>query len=222
MLTIVPSRGRPQNIARLVDAWSTAEISDLLVVCDEDDPEVARYLPLVGRRGVSLTITPPLGGLGPTLNFYAVLHETDHTVIAFMGDDHVPRTQGWDTRLLTECRNGGIAYGDDLFQRQNLPTAVAMDARIIHALGFMVPPGITHLYIDNFWKELGLALGTLHYLSDVVIEHVHPAAGGKAPDDERYAFVNSTAMWHHDGIAYETYMNNHFWDDVRKVKEALA
>jgi hypothetical protein len=65
-----------------------------------------------------------------------------------------------------------------------------MQSRMIKALGFMAPPAMRHLYLDNFWKELGEAVGGLVYLPDVIIEHLHPV-NGKAEWDERYRAVNA-------------------------------
>jgi hypothetical protein len=47
--------------------------------------------------------------------------------LASLGDDHRPRTKGWDRRLIDaiESLGGapGIAYGDDKLQGAALPTA---------------------------------------------------------------------------------------------------
>ena len=44
----------------------------------------------------------------------------------------------------------GIAYGDDLLQGQNLPTAFAMTRDIVLELNGITFPGCKHLYFDNF------------------------------------------------------------------------
>jgi len=225
VLYIVPSRGRPHNVLELIDAWeATRAVARLQIIVDEDDPELPAYKDVMRVRSgnwFSLTIAPPLGGLGPILNAYAVPAAAEEDIIGFMGDDHRPHTSMWDVQLASAAYMG-LAYGNDGIQGPLLPTAVAIDARIIRAIGYMVPPGMTHLYVDNVWKEWGGALnGTARYLPHVSIEHVHPV---KYPEraDERYAFVNSAEMYDHDKRALDSYMSTKFWSDIHKMKNAFG
>jgi hypothetical protein len=125
--------------------------------------------------------------------------------VGFMGDDHRPRTLGWDseyiralTTLSGRCSNRskpgvGMVYGNDMLQGEALPTQVAMTTSIPATLGRMVPHELAHLYTDTYWKELGEKLGKITYLSGVVVEHMHPGAG-KAVIDEGYEFSGSYAF----------------------------
>lgn len=141
--------------------------------------------------------------------------------IAFMGDDHRPRTLGWDSAYLEALRvKPGLVYGDDLYQGRKIPTQVAISATVVRALGHMAPDVLTHLYVDDYWKALGTAAGCLTYLPDVVVEHLHPAAG-KAAWDEGYRRVNDREMYERDGAAYGEYMHEHITRDVERVKFAI-
>lgn len=198
LAVLVPTRGRPQNAVRLQQAFTDTDSlnATLIFVLDADDPELPGYWEAAGDRRIRhLTVHDGEGGTGMTaaLNYAATLHAGEYGALGFMGDDHLPRTAGWDAHVLGALGTDEprIVYGDDLLQGANLPTAAFMPSRMVRALGFMAPPVLRHLYVDNFWLELGERLGTLHYLPDVVIEHLHPAAG-KAVMDERYAVVNAT------------------------------
>jgi hypothetical protein len=187
LLMIVPTRGRPQNAEAVLDAWTALSMSaagDLLFAVDEDDPALKDYLSIDPDMRIYVG---PRRRLGGTLNFIAARYADVCDAIGFMGDDHSPRTQGFETRFMAELdRLGtGVVYGNDLIQGPNLPTAVAMTSDIIRTLGYMVPAGLVHMYADNAWKAWGEGIGRLSYLPDVVIEHVHPLAG-KVPDDEGY------------------------------------
>jgi len=204
---IVPSRGRPHAVAELWEAWreTTLGETDLLVAIDDDDPALPEYRELVQREHIP-TLVGPRRRLGPTLNHVAaMLAVQPYSTLGFMGDDHRPRTIGWDKRF-AECLSGGtgICYGNDLLQGERMPTAVAMTADIVRQLGYMCPPSLTHLCLDVCWLEWGRGLGRLTYLGDVVLEHMHPAAG-KAPLDEGYVEVNSQAMIARDGAAWLEY-----------------
>lgn len=213
MLYICPSRGRPKNVFRLWHSWrETRDHSQLLIALDEDDPtlqECQQRMAGVHDPGFSMVVRPRMR-LGGTLNYWANEKAKDHDIIGFCGDDHLFVTQGWDTRIksaMDSMGGTGVVYGNDLLQGQNLPTAVAISSNVIQALGYMVPPGMVHLWIDNAWASMGQAMERYMYLPDVIIEHLHPA-GGKAEWDDRYVEVNSGAVWDADETAYKAWMED--------------
>lgn len=209
MLYIVPSRGRPDNIRELIEAWEATRDEARLWVCvDDDDPRLEEYRALQFPEWSGLIIAPRMR-LGGTLNHFAAgAVSMGHSIIGFMGDDHRPRTPHWDSVIAeTIDAVGGTAvvYGNDLLQGKTLATAVAVSANIIDILGYMVPPGQTHLFLDNAWMDMGRVAGNLVYRHDVIIEHVHPVAG-KAEWDDTYKEVNSGAMWDADEGVYAAWL----------------
>ena len=210
LLVIVPTRGRPQNAERLAQAFKDTDSlnADLVFVADEDDPELPAYL-LTGIR--LLVYQGDTGsGLVPSLNWAAMMYADVYDHLGFMGDDHLPRTAGWDAHVLGALGTDApaVVYGNDLLQGEYLPTAAFMPSRLVRALGFMAPPVLRHLYVDNFWLQLGRDLGGLRYLPDVVIEHIHPAAG-KTPMDERYSVVNAPAADRLDSDAWRDFRHGY-------------
>lgn len=220
MLYICPSRGRPANVARLVQAWGeTRTYADLMIALDEDDAELQGYLNVLltyaeeypQASWLEWHVRPRMR-LGGTLNYWATDKGclSHYSIIGFLGDDHVPRTHGFDARIksaMDSMGGTGVVYGNDLLQGQNLPTAVAISSNVIQALGYMVPPGMTHLFLDNAWGEMGRSMERYTYLSDVIIEHIHPA-NGKAEWDPGYVEVNSGEMWNADETAYKAWMED--------------
>lgn len=224
---IVPSRGRPQNIKRLVKAMAeTITINTkLLVVIDIDDPVAAEYIKVLEAAQewpwVSLYVQSAANKLNPILNYCAKQYAPFTDFIGFMGDDHLPRTVGWDSRLTGVLgTQPGVAYGNDKFQGAALPTAVVMTSKIVDTLGYMAPPPLQHMYLDNFWKQLGTDLDCLIYLSEVVIEHMHPVAG-KAPVDDGYIRVNSEEIYNLDEVNYMNFMRNQWPTDLSRLKASL-
>lgn len=226
LTVLVPTRGRPQNAVRLVEAWEKADTMNatLVFITDDDDPELEAYRTLCGEGVIKHLITfgaPGVPGITIPLNRAASVYQNTCKVLGFMGDDHAPRTTGWEDRILeaadTCCPR--VVYGNDLFQGEALPTAVFMPSRMVKAAGFFSPPALRHLYADNYWKTLGTDLGGLRYLPDVVIEHMHPAAG-KAPMDERYRVVNAPAIDIGDRGAYEAFLHSEeYTDTLRRIRE---
>lgn len=225
LAVLVPSRGRPENIARLMDAWDiTRATARLCIFVDEDDTTIDGYIDLFGGL-VDDRMTLTIGDrkrLGGTLNAYAPALADMYFATAFMGDDHLPLTEGWDRIILAElhCLGTGIVYGNDLIQGENLPTAVFMTSDIVRTLGYMVPPTLTHMFLDNAWKEWGQSINRLSYLPYVWIEHIHPLVE-KAAQDAGYDEAN--AYMHPDSIAYEKYKTDGSFDaDVAKLKALIG
>ena len=225
LVVIVPTRRRPRNIPPLLEAFALASHPETaLFVAVDGDPEHQQDYADAWEEHCEvdrdqLWIGTDRLGMCPRLNLSAgmVLADCAPTIVGFMGDDHRPRTVGWDQRIIDAMPPLGVVYTDDGFQGENLPTSVFMDAELIRRLGWMVPPGIGHLFCDNAWKTLGEALGTLVYLSDVLIEHMHPHAD-KAPMDAGYAEVNSARQWEADEAAFRRWVAADLPRDVARVK----
>jgi len=238
LLVIVPSRGRPESLARVATAWHrTGAFADgfgLVFAVDADDPSLPEYreaLVLVSTISfpaptpVEMVVADAWYPMVEKLNRVAAPVAAGHGyfAIGFAGDDHLPRTPGWAGRYLAELRElgTGIVYGDDGIQGQRLPTQWAMTADIVRALGRMVPADVEHLYCDNAIKDLGEAVGCLRYLPDVLIEHMHPVAG-KAPMDAGYARVNRAEQYAKDRAAYETWRDRLLPDQAAMVRALRA
>lgn len=224
-LVLCPTRGRPANAAEVLDSFRRTKALDeshLLFVVDDDDPSRDDYLDLV--PATHLAINESIGSMVLALNAQATLHAAIgvYDYLGFVGDDHRFRTEAWDRIMLDklDAVGGGFGYANDLYQGINLPTQVVMSASIVNELGWMAPPVLRHLWVDDAWKYLGSSVGRLVYFPEVTIEHVHPYAG-KAAMDEHYERVNSRQMIDHDREAFGTWLRNSA-SDVAKVKAALG
>ena len=243
---VIPSRGRPHAVAEVVEAFreTCTAATQIVLVVDHDDPDRDAYVQAVtdahlrevpdvtafgGRERVYIAPRSTVrqvvishgANMAEALNI-GVQHALDGFAVGFMGDDHRPRTKGWDTAYLEALKDlgSGIVYGDDLFQREQLPTQMAMTTDIVRTLGWMTPPGLRHMYLDNFWRDLGAAAGCLRYLPRVVVEHMHPLhpSGAKAAVDDGYRRVNAPEMYEHDRQAYRRYVGERFRQDVAAVR----
>lgn len=94
-----------------------------------------------------------------------------------------------------------------------------MTSDIVRTLGWMAPPTLEHLYIDNAWKTLGKGMGRLRYLPDVILEHMHPAAG-KAEMDGTYHQANSGAQDQRDHAAFDAWVRDGLPGDLAKLRAA--
>lgn len=227
---IVPSARRPGSARRLAGKFldtAADSAAALILAVDDDDPELPGYRavrdahPWIRLR----EIKDSPHRIGPIINAVAAeLLDGEHPpdFIGFMGDDHLPRTRGWVQELTAELRaRPGVAYGNDLHQRDALPTACIISAPLADALGYLVPPGMGHLFLDDFWKRLGEHTH-LAYRDDVIVEHLHPDAG-KAEHDLTYARAGrDSGTWYADDAAYEQYLNAEDADGKTAWDRALA
>ena len=214
---IMPTRSangkRGPSAKEAFDSWKeTRTTSDFFYGVDEDD--VANYkIPTDAK-----TIMMPRMKLVPKLNDMCgcLIAQNTYTHVLFIGDDHRFRTSDWESMAEDKTQ---IAYGNDLLQGEKLPTAVLVSLDIVNALGYMCPPIIEHMYADNFWLDLGRECSIIKYHPEVVIEHMHFSIGKSAPDQQYFEVAK---LHQKDQIAYESYKNTTFQDDVRKVREICA
>ena len=217
-LVILPSRSRPDNVERCINALKeNSVISDFCVAIDDDQSDLYPRL-----DGVIYEVNPRLRMNG-TLNLVANKYADKYKTIYFLGDDHLVKTKNWDRHLAEaiNIKGYGLAYGNDLLQGKNLATAVMMSTNIIEILGFMAPPKLIHLFMDNFWMTLGLKINSLYYFDDVIIEHLHPYAG-KAEMDAGYTDANSEEVGSADQKEFVRYLSEEFEDDLKKVMKLIG
>lgn len=190
----------------------------MLLVVDDDDPE------LPGYAGLPVMVVPSPGNMATALNLSAMRSLDAARVLGFIGDDHRFRTPGWDRTFvsLLDQRGGGMVYGDDGFRVDgDIPTQIFISSSIVRALGWMALPGAKHLYLDNAWRVLGDSAGVLYYMPDIVVEHMHPAAG-KGEWDAGHVAVNAKAVYDHDAAVFARWLEHGLEADVAKVKAAVG
>lgn len=222
LLIVVPSRTRPQNVARLIDAWGSTGawgVADLRIDIDRDDPAIRGYRELDLPPGVRVVEHRKWQPMVHKLDAAAGQESGSYFALGFMGDDHLPRTYNWARRYLDELRElgTGIVYGDDGYQGARLCTEWAMTGDIVRVLGRMIPAPVDHLYADNSVLDLGRAAGCIRHLPDVRIEHMHPLAD-RAEWDDQYRRVNSRDQQRRDRRTYQQWKRTGLAEDAALVR----
>jgi hypothetical protein len=220
LIVITPTRGRPGQFAELADAIrATADFDVALVgLVDDDDPDLLEYNALAG--GIVHLLTGPRRSLSGWTNRYARHAALQAPYLASLGDDHLPRTRGWDRLLVSAIRGlagPGFAYGNDLYQGRALPTAWVASSATVRELGWMMLPGCEHMYVDTAILALGRAADRIAYVPEVVIEHRHPLAG-KADWDASYGETNTDARYAADKAAYDAWLTCGLATDAAAVR----
>jgi hypothetical protein len=219
MLVIVPTRERPANVRRLAQAAAdtcTAGTA-FLFVSDADDPLLDES---VAAAGPWLTaVLPERLPLVPKMNAAAAQY-TDVPVLAFLGDDCVPRVRGWDqmlVRAIDDMGGTGYAYPDGL-GRTDIPEHVAVSSDIVRALGWLGCPAVSHFCVDNIWADIGNGAGCLRFVPGAVVEHMHWTQG-KGPKDHvlKRAIDNAPG----DKAGYERWRSGQMTADIATVQMVM-
>ncbi|HTQ88668.1 MAG TPA: hypothetical protein VMK84_04165 [Streptosporangiaceae bacterium] len=220
LLIITPSRGRPASIARLLAKTHQLRRAETHVhVCvDADDPALEDYQKVFAQHaadGDGLSVGARLTLTGWT-NKIAVKQAGEYRCLASFGDDHVPRTPGFDRALVTACTQDGpaVAYPWD-GMREDIPEAPVVDSRIVQALGWFLNPALDHYFVDDTLGALGRGAGCLHFLRAVAVDHVHPNMGTAAGDT---TYQQSSAKIPADKGAYQAWRAGRMAADVAAVK----
>lgn len=189
----VPSRGRPQNIERLIGALEATRhcATDLVVGLDADDETLGDYPGMNGDDSyagrVRYVIRDNLRKVTAWTNELVSLNLDDYSAFGQIGDDNVFSTPGWDTVILEALDKTPFAFGNDQYPSREPGTLcchVFTRAEVVKTLGYFGPPSIAHMYVDVAWYAWGQACG-ITYLHDVLIPHLHYTTGA-VPSDATY------------------------------------
>lgn len=199
---LVPSRGRPKSVERLVKACALTCRADtkLHFAFDNDDEHLEANIRAAGGHRY---VTGPRNTLGGWTNNLAMRHirRGDAGALASIGDDHLPVTDGWDEKLLAALPpGGGFSYPNDE-RRVDIPEAVVISAPIVKALGWMCLPTLRHWHVDQVWSDLGRATGSIVFCPDVLVRHLHPNVAPGVKGDATYH--DAAKDWDHDLPAYQ-------------------
>jgi hypothetical protein len=223
VVVLCPTRGRPDLAAEMVASFrATAHLlsSEVILVVDDDDPELAGYRklsdafndtssgPLKPPNPLRVMVIPIAegGSLTAATNTAAKRVWDDDCIIGHVGDDHRFETAGWDKRISESLTRSGVAFGDDGFWGPRLPTAAFLTSDIPRYLGWYANPVTLHYGIDDTWGDIGRALDNLIYLPDVRIIQPGPHETMLNGDDvywraqqHRETDANAYFTWRDDG-----------------------
>ena len=224
MLTICPSRGRPDRIQSMLYSFfkTKSDFTNILVYVADDDPKLEEYIKVlngvpyvIGQRRTIIDVFN-----------YCVKRHPDYQFYSEINDDHVYRTEHWDdvltSKIETDGKGWGIACGRELYFKDHfLPSGLVMSRNIIDVLGYFAYPLFQHTWIDVFWSDLGKSIGRYYFCPDVIIEHMHFGVG-KAPMDDNYKFSMDQQLWQQGKDIYETWVRDYRHEDVAKIKTAMG
>jgi hypothetical protein len=211
MAIIIPTRERSHKIKKLHEQWynvtDPSVETDCFIVLDTDNQSTYERLP-----GFIYRIVDTCGKKGAVipLNKVAIEIANDYEYLGFIGDDHLPITEGWNSKMYESLVNNGkfsMVYGDDLRSKDTLCAHVIMDSMYVIQLGYFAHPSLSHLYCDNLWMYIGKRKNNIHYLPNVIIEHLHYTMQ-KSPNDNMYMINNTAELYRSSEIIFKNIINS--------------
>lgn len=213
---LIPTKERLEDFIIFADSWvnTTEGKSDVIVGIDIDDKT---YEGIKDKYPFIYEYIEPKPFLD-ILNELAIKYSQDYDYIGFMEDDCNFNTKGWETTFINkinEIGDNAIVWGNDLLNGESIVGLPFVNSNLIKNLGYMCPPEIKYLWADHFWKRIGMAVNSLHYFPDVIIEHRHYSTGKRVKDS---ISEHVDKIGEQDFINFNRiYMNTNFQKDVHKL-----
>jgi hypothetical protein len=224
-MIFLPSRGRPQQLLQVADAYKAMNTkAKVLVILDEDDAGKYETVRKLLPQGFNFFINKKSMDLNAALE--AAYRAYPNEPFYGMGsDDCFPRTDGWDMTLAGAAFPHNLAWGDDGLHGPNLPTHPFLGGQLARAFGWLIPPYTKRGYIDFTWLDYGRALNVCKYCPSVKTEHLHwqivdkETGKRKGKFDATYASQPSVVA---DKIAWQAHRSSlKFKEDLERIKKTL-
>lgn len=193
--------------------------SDFLLILEEDQAD-----DYPRTEGVERLIVPAgTGSCGKGRALYASGIWERYETCLFLADDIVVHTPRFDELLAEPIREHGYgwAYSEDGNIGRHLPSHWMVSTNIIRTLGWIVPDGFIHLYVDNVTKELGDRMEALFFRGDVLMEHMTHRSG-KGEEDDTARMNDTPEVWDNDRTLFNKYVLEQVGKDVERLKAALT
>lgn len=216
-MILLPTRGRPENLKRFMEAaLATGMTEPGVVIVDDDDAH--NYEGMVLPENWAAIVTRRTWFSHKVNNaFYAFPNEPYY---GLMADDQLPRTQGWSEKLAEAAKAGKIAWVDDglVTPEKKIIGHPFLPGKLCRSLGWFSCPYVNHFYVDNVWYDLANDLDISEKIEDQLVENMHFTAG-KSPFDPTYA---QRPLPSADKVSYERYKEILYPTNLARAREDMA
>jgi hypothetical protein len=180
---LLPSLNRIANLRRFLDAYrATGGSTPGAIIADQADfaASQAAYESLDLPRGWFIWQTASVTPGDKLREIWDRLAPC--TWLGLIGDDCVPETAEWDKSLIAGLDGTNFVSCDDAWLAPNkVGNCWAISGGLVRTVGYILPPGLQHLFVDDVWETLGRATGCWRVRMDVRVRHVAVAKGDAPP-----------------------------------------
>lgn len=240
---LLPSRKRPHNLKRFFQALRDTKTSThglVLIKREEFDlPGLAaeyEQLEVPDKWKIVRTNGDSQGDkLRETKDIY---FNCDWA--GLIGDDQVPLTDNWDLKLIEWIKGWNlVTCHDDGWQINTrgpnhileadgrICGAWCVSGELLRTVGYIFPPNIHHIYLDDIWEELGKNTGCWNFVehsrADVIVAH-HHVDRGRATKDEthRRAYEGGDSFAAIDYPHWWEWRRNELGPTIDRVRELMV
>ncbi len=215
MAWFLPSYGRPESLRALQGAPGGMP-GNVLVLVNEDDPKRAEYERL---SPWPIHFVPAGSRVGDVWR-EVFLRFPDEPYYGLLSDDLSPETPQWHEKMVEAAGKRHFANprgGPGWPQRMRSTICIGGD--LVRAMGYLVPEGFRHNFIDDVWDLIGRTFRLVVPLHDVVVEHRHPLYGTAKTDD---TYVRGSADFEQDRERFREWRMGGEWVEVAGRVSALT
>lgn len=224
MAWMCPTFQRPHRLKELAETWvEMAEDIPLYVRIWKHDQYKEKYYETSWPEEFHL-YESEAEWAGDALRDYFVSFPSE-PFYGFIGDDVLLKTPDGVAALINEAQDFFIAYPNDRIQRHHLCTHFCLGGELVRTVGYLVPPGIRHHYMDNIWMTIGLNTGLLRYRPDIIFSHAHFLRGREYDDTYEKVYLPDGSMKpeaeSYGKTIFDLWMKKRAQEDIISVRRRL-
>ena len=212
---LLPSRQRAAtNLKRFINyAMATDTTTRIVIVIDEDDA-----VPDVGYLPKNFEVLPVPGGSSGAAFEQAreKLMNIGTQWVGFLSDDLIPETPEWDTRIIANLAGYNVvSTNDGAHAPKRMNGAVAWSADLVRAVGYVYPPGLNHMFVDDTWEEIARECDNWFCDMSIMVRHAHHSWGG-AKDATT---ARAEGFFAQDSVRYQQWLQNEKGPAVEAIQQ---
>lgn len=202
---LLPSRRRPHNLRRFFTAFAAMQSQSpglVFVQRDEYAELKSQYESLMLPKAWQMVLTDGDSQGDKLREQQSLFHNA--AWVGLIGDDQEPVTIEWD-RLLVSRLNGWnlVTCLDDWVvnkstkwgQPNRMAGTLLFSGDLYRAIGYIFPPKIHHVYLDDIFEELATRVDFWEICRDVMILHHHAQRDpARADSTDALAYGNNNSF----------------------------
>jgi hypothetical protein len=176
------TRARPHFLLEFIECWYNTKASyPVTILIDDDDPRIDEYKAIKYPKNWTVLYNESAKPVIKVKNW--LKDNMHHDFYGCLADDLRPKTVEWDKKLVLVAKNNQIAYPNDTIKSEKLCTHPVIGGDLIRTTGWILNTELIHFYADDVWMHIGTQTDRLHYLGDVICQHLHHTVGTREQDE---------------------------------------
>lgn len=219
---LLSSRRRPASLKRFFAAAVAAKMSTpgyVLIDQQDYDDNKAEYEAMERPEHWGVFISKGETQGAKFTEIWPIVKNADW--LGHLGDDHVPMTENWDTKLIERLTGWNfLDTGDDWITHilsDFMTGGCIFSGELCRTVGWFYPPGLNHAYNDNIWGDIGRRAKCWHRAMDIVISHDDKRRHGVIDETNRRAYE----VMPEDESTYRMWCRNEMGDTVTRVMNLM-